>query len=279
MVENNEIRELVDRAFAGDAGAQYRIGMIYAAHKNPDCMEWLLKAYENGLRDAAFNIGVLYDMGEIVEQNYADALKWYRIAAEEESENGAKAQYAISSMYYNGTGVAKDLDEHKKWVLRCSQKASRLGCNNAFFADIYYLAGLGLEDEDESVAIYWMAQAAECGHDEAKQWIKNYYSVDSKNSSSQSQKSGGCYVATAVYGSYDCPEVWTLRRFRDYTLAETWYGRAFIKVYYAVSPPLVKWFGETKWFQRLWKGRLDHLVEKLRANGVEDTPYADRDYH
>ena len=24
--------------------------------------------------------------------------------------------------------------------------------------------------------------------------------------------SGGCYVATAVYGSYDCPEVWTLRR-------------------------------------------------------------------
>lgn len=38
---------------------------------------------------------------------------------------------------------------------------------------------------------------------------------------------GGCYVATAVYGSYDCPQVWTLRRFRDYTLAETWYGRAF----------------------------------------------------
>ena len=53
----------------------------------------------------------------------------------------------------------------------------------------------------------------------------------------------GCYVATAVYGSYDCPQVWTLRRFRDYTLAETWYGRAFIRAYYAVSPTLVKWFG------------------------------------
>lgn len=34
-----------------------------------------------------------------------------------------------------------------------------------------------------------------------------------------------CYVATAVYGSYDCPEVWTLRRFRDFALDETWYGR------------------------------------------------------
>lgn len=35
----------------------------------------------------------------------------------------------------------------------------------------------------------------------------------------------GCYVATAVYGSYDCPEVWTLRRFRDERLAQTWNGR------------------------------------------------------
>ena len=33
--------------------------------------------------------------------------------------------------------------------------------------------------------------------------------------------SQGCYVATCVYGSYDCPQVWTLRRFRDNTLAET----------------------------------------------------------
>ena len=37
--------------------------------------------------------------------------------------------------------------------------------------------------------------------------------------------SGGCYIATCVYGSYDCPQVWTLRRFRDDTLDETWYGR------------------------------------------------------
>lgn len=63
----------------------------------------------------------------------------------------------------------------------------------------------------------------------------------------------GCYIATAVYGSYDCPQVWTLRRFRDYTLAKTWYGRAFIKTYYAISPTLVKWFGHTKWFKSMWK--------------------------
>lgn len=85
-----------------------------------------------------------------------------------------------------------------------------------------------------------------------------------------------CYVATAVYGSYDCPQVWTLRRFRDNTLAESWYGRAFIRTYYAVSPTLVRWFGETKWFQRLWRGPLDRLVDRLQSEGVENTPYNDR---
>ncbi|WP_297870357.1 CFI-box-CTERM domain-containing protein [uncultured Oscillibacter sp.] len=91
-------------------------------------------------------------------------------------------------------------------------------------------------------------------------------------------KPAGCYVATAVYGSYDCPQVWTLRRFRDDTLAGTWYGRAFIRAYYAVSPTLVRRFGETGWFQRLWRGPLDRLVDRLRSQGVEDTPYRDRDW-
>ena len=86
----------------------------------------------------------------------------------------------------------------------------------------------------------------------------------------------GCYVATAVYGSYDCPEVWTLRRFRDNTLAETWYGRAFIHTYYAISPTLVKWFGHTEWFKKMWKEPLDNMVKKLQSQGVESTPYNDR---
>lgn len=86
----------------------------------------------------------------------------------------------------------------------------------------------------------------------------------------------GCYVATCVYGSYDCPQVWTLRRYRDYTLAETWYGRAFIHTYYAISPTLVKWFGHTNWFKRMWRGKLDRMVGKLNSKGVMDTPYEDR---
>ncbi|HCE61712.1 MAG TPA: hypothetical protein DEQ85_01885 [Clostridiales bacterium] len=88
----------------------------------------------------------------------------------------------------------------------------------------------------------------------------------------------GCYVATCVYGSYDCPQVWTLRRFRDSTLAKTWYGRALIHVYYSISPTLVRWFGNTAWFKKLWKGRLDHMVELLNEQGIESTPYHDKQW-
>ena len=90
--------------------------------------------------------------------------------------------------------------------------------------------------------------------------------------------SGGCYVATAVYGSYDCPQVWTLRRFRDNTLAQSLFGRAFIRTYYAISPTIVKWFGETLWFKKMWQGVLDRMVRRLNGQGVEDTPYDDRSW-
>lgn len=117
--------------------------------------------------------------------------------------------------------------------------------------------------------------------EDVKSQIMGYVSKIQKYDSSYTAptidtSSGGCYVATAVYGSYDCPQVWTLRRYRDYTLAETWYGRAFIRIYYAISPTLVKWFGRTNWFKNLWKGKLDRMVKKLNAAGVENTPYSDR---
>ncbi len=90
--------------------------------------------------------------------------------------------------------------------------------------------------------------------------------------------SGGCYVATAVYGSYDCPEVWTLRRYRDNKLAKTKLGRIFIRCYYATSPWVVKHFGEKEGFTRLFKGRLDKMVNRLEKEGFESTPYRDKEW-
>ena len=87
--------------------------------------------------------------------------------------------------------------------------------------------------------------------------------------------SGGCYVATAVYGSYDCPQVWTLRRYRDYSLAKSRFGRSFIRFYYATSPTLVNLFGHTKWFNSLLRKPLDRFTKHLISKGFQNTPYVD----
>jgi len=81
----------------------------------------------------------------------------------------------------------------------------------------------------------------------------------------------GCYVATCVYGSFDCPEVLTLRRYRDDVLSNSRFGRGFISVYYAVSPKIVTLFGNQKWFHRMCKPCIDALVTKLRKKGMDSS--------
>lgn len=102
--------------------------------------------------------------------------------------------------------------------------------------------------------------------------------LNSKTKISNNNSNAGCYIATAVYGSYDCPEVWCLRRYRDFKLSSTFLGRLFIKIYYTLSPTMVKWFGDKKWFKNFWKKKLDKKVSKLRELGYEDTKYEDKNW-
>lgn len=87
---------------------------------------------------------------------------------------------------------------------------------------------------------------------------------------------GRCYVATAVYGSYDAPEVWVLRRWRDEVLLSRRHGRLFVRAYYAISPWLVRKFGQGRWFDRLARPLVASIVVRLRRAGFSDGPYIDR---
>lgn len=168
--------------------------------------------------------------------------------------------------------------------------------NVAAAANILYTLGDCIEDiwgEEHSV---YSAGLWEAAIDHHKKYLKFLADKPSNVSKMQSYgekikkynpeytlpsldtSSGGCYIATAVYGSYDCPEVWTLRRFRDYSLAETIFGRAFIRLYYAISPTLVKWFGQSNMFKRIWRKPLDKLVIILNKKGIQNSPYNDIDW-
>lgn len=87
----------------------------------------------------------------------------------------------------------------------------------------------------------------------------------STTSSQQTQpaKKEGCYIATAVYGSYDAPEVMTLRRFRDETLRNSAFGRWFIRTYYRLSPPVAEKLKNAKRINAFVRSILDKWVERL----------------
>lgn len=54
-----------------------------------------------------------YAQGEGVPQDYREAAKWYRAAAEQGDTN---AQYFLGEMYANGRGVSRDRREAMKWL-------------------------------------------------------------------------------------------------------------------------------------------------------------------
>ena len=110
-----------------------------------------------------------------------------------------------------------------------------------------------------------------------KQWNRTVKSLNNVRRALKGggRKKKGCYIATCVYGSYDCPEVWTLRRFRDETLEQSWFGRRFISLYYTISPTLVSAFGGKDIVRKIWKALLDTFVKRLIGRGVSYAPYSD----
>lgn len=84
-----------------------------------------------------------------------------------------------------------------------------------------------------------------------------------------------CFIATACYGSSLAPEVVVLRAWRDSTLQRSRPGRAFIRSYYAISPPIAVFLGRHPGLASVVRRCvLDPLVRLLSRSAVDgpDTP-------
>lgn len=193
--------------------------------------------------------------------------------------------YMPSTAYRQAQAAAKSLPDNLPRVIKLTNQIIEItDILNSVFAELDSTAEILNNDKKELLElknglekINNEIQTAKRESDRQKQVYQSQMSR--VNTSSNSGCCGGCYVATCVYGSYDCPEVWTLRRYRDKTLGATWYGRLFIRMYYAISPTIVKVFGKTKWFKKMWKSVLDKKVKRLQNKGFEDTPYSDIDWN
>jgi len=75
---------------------------------------------------------------------------------------------------------------------------------------------------------------------------------------------GGCYIATMAYGSYEHPQVMELRKFRDNTLSKSSFGRGFIKTYYKYSPKLVEHLKDKPLVNQTIKSVLNTLIRIIK---------------
>lgn len=197
------------------------------------------------------------------------------------------AIYFIAHMFYMAKGVDRDIDTSISMLTEIADLEINKKHYNAIYVfmanqelALIYATESGYRNKNK--ALYRLNRAKEFGFETVDNQIErieglieNIEDDPVKTDSDTPSKKSGCYVATCVYGSYDCPPVWTLRRFRDDILSKSVLGRCFIKFYYAASPTIVRIFGKTLWFHKMWKPLLDKMVKELSDRGIENTPYKD----
>jgi hypothetical protein len=142
---------------------------IVEAHERLDKLEAGIAAYQNGDFAAALrlfqplaeggepsaesNLGVMYEQGRGVAQNYREAMRWFRLAA---LQGDASAQSNLGVMYYKGQGIAQDYGEARKWYRIA---AGQRNLEAQFNLGVMYEEGRGVA-QDRVRAHMWFNLAA-----------------------------------------------------------------------------------------------------------------------
>ena len=146
----------------GNATAQYYLGIMYengrgVSEDYAKAVEWYRKSAEQGNVDAQCNLGYMYYYGRGVSGDYAKAAEWYRKSAE---QGDATAQCNLGYMYECGLGVSQDYAKAVEWYRKSAEQGyADAQCN----LGTMYRNGLGVS-QDNAKAVEWYRKAAEQGN-------------------------------------------------------------------------------------------------------------------
>ena len=146
--------------------AQFNLGYCYAngvgvEKDTAEAVKWYRKAAEQGFANAQNHLGNHYADGEGVEKDFVEAFLWYRKAAE---AGNAVAQYNLGNSYYVGEGVEKDIAQAASWYRKAAEQGYAMAQFNLANS---YANGEGLA-KDFVQAVKWYRIAASQGHDMAQ---------------------------------------------------------------------------------------------------------------
>ena len=110
-------KEVRKSAEAGNASAQYRLGLLYAggvgvSQNYGQAKEWFEKAAKQGHVGAQVDLGTLYLQGAGAPQSVQMALFWFSRAAE---QGDGLACAKLGWMYAEGQGVLQDSVQAHMW--------------------------------------------------------------------------------------------------------------------------------------------------------------------
>ncbi|MCX5804148.1 MAG: VRR-NUC domain-containing protein [Proteobacteria bacterium] len=89
-------------------------------------------------------------------------------------------------------------------------------------------------------------------------------SLSTDSTRQPAKRSSGCFITTAVYGSYDSPQVLRFRQFRDQALLRNTFGRLFIKFYYQFGPYMATFVTKSRLLKAISRAFFDCLLKVLK---------------
>ena len=84
-----------------------------------EAVKWYRKSAEQGNFRAQFNLGSMYQLGQGVPQDYKEAARLFRLAAEQKM---SVALFAMGGLYFKGHGVPQDYNEAHKWYRQAADQ-------------------------------------------------------------------------------------------------------------------------------------------------------------